>query len=62
MALAAAAPVTERIERIGLGPYVSNAGVREPLLLVSDLATLDVVSGGRAGSTTIGCAGGKRRA
>ncbi|MDH2410449.1 LLM class flavin-dependent oxidoreductase [Streptomyces chitinivorans] len=45
VALAAAAPVTERI---GLGPYVSNAGVREPLLLASDVATLDVVSGGRA--------------
>lgn len=45
VALAAAAPVTERI---GLGPYVANAGVREPLLLASDVATLDVVSGGRA--------------
>ncbi|MCI0384333.1 LLM class flavin-dependent oxidoreductase [Streptomyces sp. CNQ085] len=45
VALAAAAPVTERI---GLGPCVANAGVREPLLLASDIATLDVVSGGRA--------------
>ncbi|HZG06592.1 MAG TPA: LLM class flavin-dependent oxidoreductase [Streptomyces sp.] len=45
VALAAAASVTERL---GLGSYVSNAGVREPLLLASDVATLDVVSGGRA--------------
>jgi len=45
VALAAAAAVTERI---GLGSYVSQAGVREPLLLASDVATLDVVSGGRA--------------
>lgn len=45
VALAAAAAVTERL---GLGSYVSNAGVRGPLLLASDVATLDVVSGGRA--------------
>ncbi|MDI6104389.1 LLM class flavin-dependent oxidoreductase [Actinoplanes sp. NEAU-A12] len=45
VALAAAAAVTSRI---GLGSYVSNAGVREPLLLAADVATLDVVSGGRA--------------
>jgi probable F420-dependent oxidoreductase len=45
VALAAAAAVTERL---GLGSYVSNAGVREPLLLASDVATLDLVSGGRA--------------
>lgn len=45
VALAAAAAVTGRI---GLGSYVSQAGVREPLLLASDVATLDVVSGGRA--------------
>ncbi|MQA98084.1 MAG: LLM class flavin-dependent oxidoreductase [Streptosporangiales bacterium] len=45
VALAAAAGVTSRI---GLGTYVSQAGVREPLLLASDVATLDVVSGGRA--------------
>lgn len=45
VALAAAAPVTERL---GLGSYVSHAGVREPLLLASDVATLDVVSDGRA--------------
>lgn len=45
VALAAAAAVTERI---GLGSYVSHAGVREPLLLAGDVATLDVVSGGRA--------------
>ncbi|MFI0723671.1 LLM class flavin-dependent oxidoreductase [Streptomyces sp. NPDC021224] len=45
VALAAAAAVTERL---GLGSYVSQAGVREPLLLASDVATLDVVSGGRA--------------
>ncbi|GAB1339711.1 TIGR03621 family F420-dependent LLM class oxidoreductase [Streptomyces sp. E-15] len=45
VALAAAAAVTERL---GVGSYVSHAGVREPLLLASDVATLDVVSGGRA--------------
>lgn len=45
VALAAAAAVTTRIR---LGSYVSNAGVREPLLLAADVATLDLVSGGRA--------------
>lgn len=45
VALAAAASVTSTL---GLGSYVSNAGVREPLLLAADVATLDVVSGGRA--------------
>ncbi|GAA5017856.1 LLM class flavin-dependent oxidoreductase [Streptomyces siamensis] len=45
VALAAAAAVTERI---GVGTYVSQAGVREPLLLASDVATLDVISNGRA--------------
>ncbi|GIF19135.1 LLM class F420-dependent oxidoreductase [Paractinoplanes tereljensis] len=45
VALAAAAAVTSRIR---LGSYVSNAGVREPILLATDVATLDVVSGGRA--------------
>lgn len=45
VALAAAAAVTTRIR---LGSYVVNAGVREPILLASDVATLDVVSGGRA--------------
>ena len=45
VALAAAAAVTSRIK---LGSYVSNAGVREPMLLACDVATLDLVSGGRA--------------
>ena len=45
VALAAAAAVTERIK---LGSYVSNAGVREPILLAADVATLDVLSDGRA--------------
>jgi probable F420-dependent oxidoreductase len=45
VALAAAAAVTSTIK---LGSYVSNAGVREPMLLATDVATLDVVSGGRA--------------
>ncbi|MEU8658680.1 LLM class flavin-dependent oxidoreductase [Actinoplanes philippinensis] len=45
VALAAAAAVTSRIS---LGAYVANAGIREPLLLAADVATLDVVSGGRA--------------
>ncbi|WP_433343706.1 LLM class flavin-dependent oxidoreductase [Micromonospora sp. CA-111912] len=45
VALAAAASVTSTI---GLGSYVSNLGVREPMLLATDVATLDVLSGGRA--------------
>lgn len=45
VALAAAAAVTTRIK---LGSYVCNAGVREPMLLAADVATLDLVSGGRA--------------
>jgi probable F420-dependent oxidoreductase len=45
VALAAAAAVTTSIK---LGSYVSNAGVREPIMLAADVATLDVVSGGRA--------------
>ncbi|WP_433262920.1 LLM class flavin-dependent oxidoreductase [Micromonospora vinacea] len=45
VALAAAAPVTSTI---GLGSYVSNLGVREPMLLAADVATLDLISGGRA--------------
>lgn len=45
VALAAAASATSTL---GLGSYVSNAGIREPVLLACDVATLDVVSGGRA--------------
>ncbi|TDC46417.1 LLM class flavin-dependent oxidoreductase [Micromonospora sp. KC207] len=45
VALAAAASVTTTI---GLGSYVLNLGVREPMLLATAVATLDVVSGGRA--------------
>ena len=45
VALAAAAAVTSRVR---LGTYVVNAGIAEPLALASDVATLDVVSGGRA--------------
>ena len=45
VALAAAAAVTERI---GLGTYVANVGIRDPYLLACDVATLDVLSGGRA--------------
>ena len=45
VALAAAAAVTERIQ---LGTCVLNAGVWDPLSLASTVATLDVVSGGRA--------------
>ncbi|MBL7260618.1 LLM class flavin-dependent oxidoreductase [Paractinoplanes lichenicola] len=45
VALAAAAAVTSRIR---LGSYVTNAGVREPMLIAVDVATLDVVSDGRA--------------
>jgi len=45
VALAAAAAVTSTIK---LGSYVVNAGVREPLLLAADVATLDLISGGRA--------------
>ncbi|PZF83875.1 F420-dependent oxidoreductase [Micromonospora deserti] len=45
VALAAAAAVTSTI---GLGSNVSNAGIREPMVLAADVATLDVLSGGRA--------------
>ncbi|MEU5940341.1 TIGR03621 family F420-dependent LLM class oxidoreductase [Micromonospora sp. NPDC047548] len=45
VALAAAASVTTTI---GLGSNVSNLGVREPMLLATDVATLDLISGGRA--------------
>lgn len=45
VALGAAAAVTERIR---LGTYVVNAGAAEPLALASQVATLDLVSGGRA--------------
>ncbi|GAA4288803.1 LLM class flavin-dependent oxidoreductase [Georgenia daeguensis] len=45
VALAAAGAVTSRI---GLGSYVTNGGVREPQHIAADVATLDVVSGGRA--------------
>ncbi|QIS13280.1 TIGR03621 family F420-dependent LLM class oxidoreductase [Nocardia arthritidis] len=45
VALAAAATVTERIR---LGANVINAGMWEPLPLANELATLDLLSGGRA--------------
>jgi probable F420-dependent oxidoreductase len=45
VALAAAGAVTSRI---GLGSYVTNGGVREPQHIAAEVATLDVVSGGRA--------------
>ncbi len=45
VALAAAGAVTSTLR---LGSYVLNAGVRDPLLVAGDVATLDVVSGGRA--------------
>ncbi|UPK75396.1 LLM class flavin-dependent oxidoreductase [Nocardioidaceae bacterium SCSIO 66511] len=45
VALAAAAAATSMLR---LSSYVSNAGVRHPLLLAGDVATLDVVSDGRA--------------
>jgi probable F420-dependent oxidoreductase len=45
VALAAAAGVTSRIQ---LGTYVVNAGVRDPLHIASDVATLDLLSNGRA--------------
>ncbi|RLP85820.1 LLM class flavin-dependent oxidoreductase [Micromonospora sp. CV4] len=45
VALAAAASVTSTL---GLGSYVTNAGVREPALVATDVATLDLLSGGRA--------------
>jgi probable F420-dependent oxidoreductase len=43
-ALASAATVTSTLK---LGTYVCNAGVREPLALASDAATVDVLSDGR---------------
>lgn len=45
VALAAAAAATERIR---LGTNVVNAGMWEPLPLANEVATLDLVSGGRA--------------
>ncbi|HEV7723182.1 MAG TPA: TIGR03621 family F420-dependent LLM class oxidoreductase [Iamia sp.] len=45
VALAAAAVVTERV---ALGTCVVNAGLWEPIALASEVATLDVLSGGRA--------------
>ncbi|GGL97336.1 MULTISPECIES: LLM class flavin-dependent oxidoreductase [Micromonospora] len=45
VALAAAAAVTSTI---GLGPYVANTGIREPMPLAVDVASLDLISGGRA--------------
>lgn len=45
VALAAAAAVTERLR---LGSYVVNAGIREAMHIASDVATLDVLSAGRA--------------
>jgi probable F420-dependent oxidoreductase len=45
VALGAAATVTSTIT---LGTYVLNAGVRDPLHVAADVATLDLLSGGRA--------------
>lgn len=45
VALGAAAAVTTSLR---LGSYVLNTGVREAIHIASDVATLDVVSGGRA--------------
>lgn len=45
VALAAAAAVTERIR---VGTCMINAGMWQPMALANELATLDVVSGGRA--------------
>ena len=45
VALAAAASVTSRI---ALGPGVLNSGVRHPIDVASDVATLDVISAGRS--------------
>jgi len=45
VSLAAAAGITSEIR---LGPYVLNAGIRDPFHIAVDVATLDVVSGGRA--------------
>ena len=44
LALASAAAVTERIR---LGTYVLQAGVREPLDMANDAATLDLLDPGR---------------
>ena len=44
LALASAAAVTDRL---GLGTAVVNCGVREPLDIAADAATLQVLSGGR---------------
>lgn len=44
-ALGAAAAVTSTIR---LGPYVLNAGLKHPIDLATDVAALDILSGGRA--------------
>ena len=44
VALAAAAAITERIQ---LGTCMLNAGMWDPITLANEVATLDVVSGGR---------------
>src|ERR1700730_1077832 len=43
-ALAAAAEATSTLK---LGTYVLNVGIRDPLTLASDAATVDVISNGR---------------
>ena len=45
--LVALGAVAQHTERIRLGPCVTNVGVREPIQIASDAATLDVISGGR---------------
>ncbi|GAB3554269.1 putative F420-dependent oxidoreductase [Actinopolyspora lacussalsi] len=45
VALAAAAAATSTLR---VGTYVLNTGVRDPLLIATDAATLDVISDGRA--------------
>lgn len=45
LVLAAAAAASGRLR---LGTYVANAGLRDPLQLAADVATLDRLSGGRA--------------
>ncbi|WP_198319383.1 LLM class flavin-dependent oxidoreductase [Actinopolyspora erythraea] len=50
VSLAAAAGATSTPR---LGSYVLNTGVRDPLLIASDVATLDVVSGGRPRSASV---------
>src|SRR4029077_15017952 len=47
--VAALAIIAAATERLRIGTFVFNNALRHPAVLAQDLATLDVLSGGRAG-------------